>query len=64
MLHNNLNTKIYLNSEIAFYSLSAFGPRNGGSRSSDPPSVEEWFLENAEAFRDFGFIIISADLQT
>ena len=63
MLHNNLNTKIYLNSEIAFYSLSAFGPRNGGSRSSDPPSVEEGFLQNAEAFDDFGFIIISADLR-
>ena len=63
MLHNNLNTKIYLNSEIAFYSLSAVGPRNGGSQSSDPPSVEEGFLQNAEAFDDFGFIIISADLR-
>ena len=33
------------------------------SQSSDPPSVEEGFLQNAEAFDDFGFIIISADLR-
>ena len=64
MLHNNnLNNKNYLNSEFAFYSLSAVGPRKGGSQSSDPPSVEEGFLQNAEAFDDFGFIIISADLR-
>ena len=53
MLHNNLNTKIYLNSKIAFYSLSAVGSRNGGSQSSDPPSVEEGFLQTAEASDDF-----------
>ena len=59
----NLNTKIYLNSKIAFCSLSAVGPRDWGSQSSDPPSVEEGFLQDAEAFDDFGFIIISADLR-
>merc|ERR1711884_835037 len=48
---------------LVLNSLSAVDPLIGGSQSSDPPSVEEGFLQNAEAFNDFGFIIISADLR-